>query len=320
MPYRVQVGNGVIECDTPEEAAQLLMRIGQSAFVASIREEIERKHREALGALDTLGPYLKDAPKPEPKVIAPVVSPPRVEKAPPAAVEKKPDPTAYYPPDDDEPDDEEDDESPDDDVSSELEKPPLDKRASRWGEHVNDRGERLLLILNQLGPQRSAELARLISGEKHSYSAQNVLYALRGLPTSRDGEKWVAGRISKIWTDEDTAMFGEPKFSAASDEPTEQAAEEEPEEEEAEEQEEPAEGSLDGKEADPTERKAVVEASQRWVHSEDHTHSGCDLCDSLFRNELICIASDYRGTKIMCKPCARRAGFTPPGKETRIGA
>lgn len=184
---------------------------------------------------------------------------------------------------------------------------PIAKRKSRGG-LVSWRSERILLILNQLGPMLMCDIQRHLEA-----SACQTRYAAQKGCIVIDGNLYAAGRISKLWNADDEAMFGKPKISVGipwgkeSEEtiepPRELAAIGEDADEEQD--EDPAEQD--------NEPPVIEERSERWLRSEKHPElTKCDLCDSKFNRELICIAKDYNGEVVMCRPCARRAGHNPP--------
>jgi hypothetical protein len=269
-------------------------------LIAALREEIDRKHQAALAALATLSGYLG-----EPSTVAVPANPP----SPPVK----------------------EGEDEDDHI---LATDPIGKRdCSRIG-LIPYRCERLLLLLNQLGPLTKPEIV-----EHLKLSQCQTYYILGRSAIVSVGGKYGACRVSDVWDEQDTAMFGEPKISTGSpygtearrmqpkaDEPNgsdaaeddheekpieEEPAEEEPAEEEAAEESDGT--SIDERRENADQFKPIVEKTEKWLRSEEHPrYKACQLCDSKFHKELICVANDHHGTAVMCRPCARRAGHFPP--------
>lgn len=183
---------------------------------------------------------------------------------------------------------------------------PIAKRKSPKGGLVSVRSERILLILNQLGPMLMGEI------QNHLGSTEcQTRYAAGKACIVIDGNLYAAGRVSKFWNASDEAMFGPPKVSVGMPWGTEaRQTIESPRDndsDDARDEEDSDEGS------DEDERPVVEERSERWLRSEKHPELvKCDLCDSRFSRELICVAKDYNGEVVMCRPCARRAGHNPP--------
>jgi hypothetical protein len=269
--------------------------------IEALREEIQRKYLGALLALDTLSGYLGESP-------AQSNCPPPDQPA-----------TASQP-------------HPSLSLYENTATDPVAKRKSPRNEPPKMRGERCLLVMNQIGPMSIDDLAAEIGAKSFT-----TRYAMQKTAVVNAGEhelKYGASRVSSLWTAEDAAMFGEPKvfegtpygreavLAAKADWNGEQepvdAAEDDQEEEPIE--DEPSEDDDDTEETSTDERrenadqfKPIVEKTEKWLRSEEHPrYKACQLCDSKFHKELICVAIDHHGTAVMCRPCARRAGHFPP--------
>lgn len=189
---------------------------------------------------------------------------------------------------------------------------PIGKRVTDPNELVDRRCERIMLVLNQLGPLYVYDLV-----EHCKSTACRIRYALGRTGIVVVGNKYAASRVSALWGDEDEAMFGPPKVSTDGKAYGNEALRESRRKEAAD----AAEQSDDEPDADVihNEPPPVVQKTETWMRSDEHPeHKACQLCDSEFRSELICVATDYHGTSVMCQPCARRAGFSAPPATIRM--
>ncbi len=191
--------------------------------------------------------------------------------------------------------------------------PPAEPEISRRRPSTLEQlGERCLLYLNREGPSRLSDVA----GSLDTSPSQSKR-AMTAMPTYRYGIKYAAGRVSKLWTHEDEQRYGIPHVANTN------VSEPDPQEPDAD---EPNRGPTSwGKN---TERaipeaddgpKVYEQRSENWVRSAAFPMYGsCDLCDDVFNNQLICVLTDYMGTKAMCYGCARKAGCSAPPPACKV--
>ena len=187
---------------------------------------------------------------------------------------------------------------------------PIGKRIS-GNELIESRAERVLLVLNQLGPTSMSQLARAIG-----QSDMVVRYAMKKLPgafvrVGSNGSKWAATRVSDKWADVDEAMFGKPQVVAPD---AEEPEDDVPKGDDAESEDDDVLPMAPDLPTDAEDGPNIVEEKVEWLNAGQHREYGeCHLCDSKFAShEEICVAKDKYGKSVMCKPCARRAGYQPP--------
>lgn len=210
---------------------------------------------------------------------------------------------------------------------------PIGKRRSP-NEAVTKRIERIILFLNQVGKAQFSSIWGAIQ-----QSDGTARYAMRrGGVFTAGNNSYAAGRISTLWDGQDAAMFGLPKVvdrHYSDDEALPwQQCEEKIEEPAAPELlprphphiakppavKPPAVKQPEEPDDAPADAPPIPTKTEEWLKAGDHPeYETCDLCDSPFSQfEDICVAVDFHGKKVMCKPCARRANHSPPKTKPRF--